>query len=98
VEATSPSTNPFPYLEVLYAYVMEGRLLSPYVTRAIPGLNVMRWLRWLDAKLKLGLTRLPDAIVYLDITPKCPASPGGAGQNSIDPAKDTGPRDVRDVV
>ena len=68
--AAAASTNPFPYLEVLYAYVMEGKLLSPHVTRAIPGLKMLRRLRWLDARLKLGLMRLPDAIVYLDIAPE----------------------------
>ncbi len=68
VSAGTP--NALPHVEALVDYVMEGKPLSPSMIRAIPGLKWMRPLRRLDAWLRLGMMRLPDALVFLDITPE----------------------------
>lgn len=57
-------------IEALYDYVMEGKPLSPKMVRPIPCLKLMRWLRWFDERLNLGLMTLPDALVFLDIAPE----------------------------
>ncbi|HKZ87060.1 MAG TPA: hypothetical protein VJ793_25830 [Anaerolineae bacterium] len=91
VDADAPAsalatlTNPFLRLEILYDYVMEGKPLSPDLIRAIPGLKMMRWLRRIDVRLKLGLMELPDAIVYLDIAPEVALARLVAGGQKLDP-------------
>jgi len=57
-------------IEALYDHVMEGKPLPPKMVRPIPCLKLMRWLRWFDERLNLGLMTLPDALVFLDIAPE----------------------------
>lgn len=83
--ALATLTNPFLRLEILYDYVMDGKPLSPDLIRAIPGLKMMRWLRRLDVRLKLGLMELPDAIVYLDIPPEVALARLVASGQKLDP-------------
>jgi SAM-dependent methyltransferase len=78
------SANPLTHIEALYDYVMEGGPLSPKMIRAIPGLNLMRRLRRLDARLNLGLMQLPDALVFLDIAPETALARLVAGGQKLD--------------
>jgi len=64
-----PATFTTP-IEALYDYVMEGKPLPPEMARSIPCLKWMRWLRWFDERLNLGIMELPDALVFLDIAPE----------------------------
>ena len=83
--ALATLTNPFLRLEILYDYVMDGKPLSPDLICAIPGLKMMRWLRRIDVRLKLGLMELPDAIVYLDIAPDVALTRLVASGQKLDP-------------
>jgi hypothetical protein len=64
-----PATFTVP-IEALYDYVMEGKPLPPEMARSIPCLKWMRWLRWCDEQLNLGIMELPEALVFLDIAPE----------------------------
>ncbi len=58
------------YVQALYDYVFTGTPLPLQLAQPIPGLKLMRWLRWFDQKFKLDILRLPDAIIFLDIAPE----------------------------
>ncbi|MFC1975591.1 hypothetical protein ACFLXQ_04260, partial [Chloroflexota bacterium] len=72
------------YIEALYNYVFRDRLLPQNVVQAIPGLKLMRRLRWFDKQLKLDLLRLPDAVIFLDIAPITALARLRAGSRSLD--------------
>jgi hypothetical protein len=57
-------------IEALYDYVMEGKPLPSQMAQSIPCLKLIRWLRWFDERLNLGIMDLPDALVFLDIAPE----------------------------
>jgi hypothetical protein len=58
------------YIEALYDYITTDKPLLSGMGLPMPGLNLMRWLHRLDRQLKLGLTNLPDALIFLDIEPE----------------------------
>jgi hypothetical protein len=49
---------------------MDERPLAAVIARSTPGLALMRGLRRLDRWLRLGLTELPDAVIFLDVAPE----------------------------
>jgi thymidylate kinase len=76
--------NSLPYIEALYNYVFMNRFLPQKVVQAIPGLKVMRWLRWFDQQFKLDLLRLPDAVIFLDVAPATALARLRAGGETLD--------------
>lgn len=62
-------TTPGDYVvagEALLAYMMHGRALPAYVACSIP--NLIRHLCNLNRRLRLGLLKLPDALIFLEST------------------------------
>jgi thymidylate kinase len=64
--------------------VIDGAPLAGSMRRAIPGLKLMRWLRWLDLRLELGIMRLPDALIFLDVAPETALARLRAGGKPLD--------------
>jgi len=83
-QPTAPASL-FPHLNLLYTYVMEGKRLPAYMSRAIPGLKMMRWLRTLDTRRMPGLMTPPHAVVYLDIAPEAALARLMASGRKLDP-------------
>lgn len=67
---SASSVDPLTYIETLYDYIVTGDPLPPEIAQPISGLKLMRWLYRLDQRLNLGFTNLPDALIYLDISPE----------------------------
>jgi thymidylate kinase/SAM-dependent methyltransferase len=63
--------DPVDQVERVYQHVMGEAPLPPDdAWAALPGLRLMRWLRRLDEWASLGLFRLPDAVLLLDVAPE----------------------------
>jgi hypothetical protein len=70
VPGDTTTSIPITHIKALYDYTETGESLPDQLGRPIPGLKLMRHLRRLDRRLKLGLTELPDALMFLAIEPE----------------------------
>lgn len=82
-EAACPA-DPYTCIESLYDHVVEGKPLLPAMTPSIPGLRLMCGLRRFDQWLRLGLMELPDALIFLDITPEAALARRRASSRKLD--------------
>jgi len=57
-------------LAAAFAYILDGKPLSPESLSRLPRLGVAKWISWICRLVGLGGAWLPDAVIFLDISPK----------------------------
>ncbi len=68
--AAHAGLEPGRLVETLLAYALDGQPLPPALARRLPGGPFAARLRWLDRQLGLGLLRLPEALIFIDVAPE----------------------------
>ena len=76
--------DPCARIQALYDHVVEGRPQPPMRLPPLPGLNLMRRLHRLDQWLRLSLMELPEAVIFLDITPEAALARRMASSRKLD--------------
>lgn len=70
-QTVSPACTTLHYLDTLYECVVAGGALPPESLGCMRlGLRLLRWLHGWDERSRLGVLRLPDVLVVLDVTPE----------------------------
>ncbi len=67
--ASASHPDPLSSIEALYEHVIERKGSAPPLAASLPGVRLMRQVRWLDQRLGLGIFELPNAVVFLDVAP-----------------------------
>jgi len=57
-------------LAAAFAYILEGNPLPPESLSRLPRLGITRWIKRICRLLGLGGAWLPDAVIFLDLSPK----------------------------